>query len=175
MPHDHGLKIQNLVVDDVDLSTLAARTMVAVNTAFASTIESTFLVKKIKMMLRVQNVNDNDGPLIACLAPGSATVAEAALALTEINTVGPIDRTQILTEDTAWTVWQNTVRMFEQEATDGTNSHYLINKFISLGRGMPALENEGLNLLIGNISNNPLTTAALVSGIVQLWGVWLRD
>ncbi len=172
MPHGHGLKIQNLVVDDVDLVTLAARTAVAINSQFTS-ITATFLVNRIKYILQATTIDATDGPLAVVIAKGGATVAEVNAAFTEHNTNGPDDITQALTEDEAWTVWQKSLRMFRK---NGTNTHAEVSADFKLpGRGIPALEDQGLGIFAVNLGNNALSTGVLVSGLVQLWGVWLRD
>ncbi len=176
MAHGHRLKLQNLVVDDVDLSTLAARTAVAINSQF-TTITATFLVKRVKYMLRAASKVVGDGPIIVCIAKGGATIAEVNAAFTEINTNGPDDVTQVLTEDEAWTVWQKSARQMREagELDANTGIIELIADFKLPGRGMPALEGAGLGIFAVNLGNNALSTGVVVSGVVQLWGVWLRD
>ncbi len=176
MPDNHELKLQNLVIDDVDLTTLAARTAVAVNSQFTS-ITATFLVKRIRYMLQASPMIIQDGPLVITIAKGGATVAEVNAAFTEHNSGGPDDVTQSLTEDNAWTVWQKSTRMFQSRNGDLSNAGHreVSGDFKLPGRGFPALEGAGIGIFVVNLGNNGLTTGIIVSGLVQLWGVWLRD
>ncbi len=176
MAHGHRLKIQNLVIDDVDLSTLAARTALAINSQFA-TISNTFLIKRIKYMLQASPAILADGPIAVCVVKGDATTAEINAALTEFNSKGPDDTTQVLTEDEVWTIIQKSVRMMTTKTTSDANTSKLelVADFKLPGNGIPAVESQGVNVFAVNLGNNALSTGIIVSGIVQLWGVWLRD
>ncbi len=165
------LILQSLNVNNVALSTLAGRAAIAINEEF-DTPESSFLVKKIRYLLSMSGKTAGEGPLMVGLASGDASAAEIASAMTELNSLGPADTTETLTEDEAWTVWQNTIKAFEENGQAGVITCY---KEISLGKGMVARENQGIDAFIFNADPSALTTGISVKGIIQLWGVWLHD
>ncbi len=175
MPHrDIGhLTVQNIPVNDLSLATLASRTAKLLSSSFSTTIKNTFLVKKIKYFLHAsaltQGEQDN---LLVMIAKGDASTAEVAAALTEINTVGPEDTTQARTADNAWNIWQNTVRAMESR---GSATEAQLVAEISLGKGMPAISEQGVAVYLFNNDAVGLAGTPLVNGLVQLWGVWLRD
>ncbi len=172
MAHAHpSVVIQNLTVSDVALSTLASRTAIQLSTQFSTTIARSFLVKRIKYFLLISSITGGEGPFTACLAPGDASLAEIAAAYDDVNSVGPQDTTQERTQDNVWNIWQNSVRQFESKA-NATEAELHVE--IPMGKGMPALENQGVQLVLFNHDGAALTTGAVVKGTVQLWGVWLK-
>ncbi len=172
MAHAHGpLVIQNLSVDDVALGTLASDAALLLSSEFATTIDRTFLIKKIKYFLKISGLTQGNGPLICGLSRGDASAAEVAAAFTELNSVGPSDTTQERTQDDVWNVLQNSWMPFRGEG-DGA-SEELFDE-ISLGKGLPALENQGVQLHVFNADAAALDTGGVVKGRVQLWGVWLK-
>ncbi len=170
MAHGHDLRIQNLTVANVALSTLAARTAILLSSQFATTLKRTFLIKKIKYHLFISGITGGEGPFTAGLARGDATTAEVAAAFDEINTVGPQDTSQERTQDNVWNVSQNTWRQFESEA-NATEAE--LHGEMPIAKGIPALEDQGVQLMLFNHDSSALTTGAVVKGTVQLWGVWL--
>lgn len=173
------LTILNLEIDDVDIASLGAKTAVILSAVLGG-IQNSFLVKKVKYMLRMAGSLNEDELVAVMINPSNASLPEIALALTHANTIGPNDRTLSLLDDNIWNVWQNTVRMFKMsgQTTDGTASTgtYEVDDEISLGKGMVAREDEGISVSAMNISNNAMAASSqLITGIVQLWGVWLRD
>ncbi len=165
------LRIQNLKIVDIALGTLGANTALLLSSQMATTIDRAFLVKKVKYWLKISGLTAGEGPLIAGISNGDASVAEVAAAFGELNTVGPSDTTQERTQDNVANVWQNTWRPFRSNANAVEAELY---DEISLGKGMVARENQGIALDIFNADAAALTTGAVCKGTVQLWGVWLK-
>ncbi len=172
MAHAHGpLVIQNLIVSDVALSTLGARTAALLSSSFGTTIDRAFLIKKIVYSLMLSGITAGEGPFTIGLSNGDASLAEVAAAFDEINTVGPSDTTQERTQDNVWNVIQKTWRQPEFKSTAAIAE---LHEEVTLGKGMPAIENRGVALHLFNHDAAALTTGAVVKGTVQLWGVWLK-
>ncbi len=171
----HGLVHQNLVVDNVALSTLAAKTALALNTAWNSP-EASFLMKRTRFLLKARGMvaDDDGGPVIILLAHGNATVAEVASAMSEINAQGPTDITEALTQDNAWIVYQNPIQML-QKKTAATEA-YTTTEWMNFGgkNGIPNMEEAGVTLHAYNAGNGNLDTGMTIQGLVQIQGVWLR-
>ncbi len=171
------LVIQNLVVDDVALGVLGARTAISINSQLTA-ISASFLVKKIKYMLKLSDVeNPDEGLMLITPTQGDVTAAEAASAFTEINTAGPSDTTQMLTQDEVWSAWQKAARVMRPlpELADANKHEGWLIEEVSLGKGMVAREGVGVSFQAINITNNAMATGATIGGLIQLWGVWLRD
>ncbi len=167
------LQVQNIPVNDLALSTLASRAALLLASTFGTTLKNTFLVKKVKFFLHLVGAANGEAEnILIGIAKGDATAAEMAAALNEINTVGPEDTTQVLTSDNVWTIWQNSV---QQMKSDGTGVNAGVEKEITLGKGMPAISEQGIQIFAYNNDGTLLTTGGVINGLVQLWGVWLRD
>ncbi len=175
MSDKHRTVIQNLLVDAVALGTLGARSSINLNATFVNP-GTTFLVLKVRYLLQlVGRTLTDDGPVAVMLANGNASTAEVAAALTEINTTGLADATQMLTQDEVWMVWQQSLRVFKMSG-DGTEG-FLATGWMSPGgrNGMPAVENGGVQVSAVNLGSGALATGSSINGIVQLKGVWMRD
>ncbi len=176
MPHraDIGhLTVQNIPVNDLALGTLASRTVLSLTSIFQTTLKNTFLVKKIRYYLHVGGLTNGQGDnLLICIARGDATASEVGSAFTEVNTVGPADTTQVRTSDNIWNIWQSTVRNM---IARGTADNATLIEEISLGKGMPALSEVGILPFVFNNDGTALDTGGVINGVVQYWGVWLRD
>ena len=175
MPHGHGLVNQSLVVDTVALSTLIARSALDLNTQFANPTSS-FLLKRVRYFLQVagRTVGD-DGPLLVGCAHGDASISEIEAAMVERNVNGPDDITSMLDQDTAWTVYQNTLQPIVVQG-DGTTGQVPTQWINFAGRkGIPALEGSGMKIFVFNSGSGNLSTGSTVNGLVMVQGVWLRD
>ncbi len=163
-----------MTVDNVALGTLAGRTAAVLNASLTS-LTATFLMKRIRYFLYMfGKTAGDDGPLLVFINRGDASTPEIASAILESNTSGPQDTTQTLTEDTAWVVYQNTLRAI----VPYSNSEGLLaTGWLKLGgrNGIPAVEGAGFALHIFNASDAALATGVVITGIVQVQGVWLRD
>ncbi len=166
-----NLVIQNDLAADIALSTLAARTALQVSAQFVA-ITATFLMKRVKYFLKISGLTDGEGPILVGLARGDMSAGEISAALVERNTAGPTDTTQSLTEDVSFSIHQNSVRMGKQ---DGDSTNVYFDYEFSLGKGVPWGEGAGWQLFVFNADNAALTTGAVIKGIAQYWGVWLRD
>ncbi len=169
------LRIQNLTSVASALSTLTANEAIIINTELGTALGRSFLMKKLKLSGLLSTVDAADGNMCMGLARGDATVAEIAAAMNEFNASGPEDTTESLTEDEVWTVIQKSVVWAKQGIqTSDTKHDLLIVDEISFGRGIPAIEDQGVSIFVYN-GGPSLTTGALASVHAQLWGVWLND
>ncbi len=164
-----GLIHQNCQVDDVALSTMAANAALAIDPDFAS-LTASFLVKRVRYNLLIENITADEGPFSVALVAGNASAAEAGDGFNSRNTAGPDDVTQTLTQDQPWVVMQDSKAMF----TPITSTfHSLQTPWMSLGNGIPAVEGAGWQLFLHNGDNAALTTGAVIKGTYDIQGVWL--
>ncbi len=174
MAHGHQLVSQVGKVQDVALSTLAAGAAFVLNTTFAGET-ATFLIKRLRFWLQLRGrTAGDDGPLIVFACNGDVNVTEAGVAVLENNTVGPADTTQMLTQDNAWAIYRWSMTRFQSgglETEQMTPSYWLK----APGRGFPAPEAIGWQVMVFNAGNTALATGITVGGIVEAQGVWLRD
>ncbi len=161
---------QVLPIANVALGTLAARTTLILETAFTA-LTTPFLFKRVRYFLHLENITDTEGPFIVGIANGDASVGEITTALNEANVSGPESVTDMLTQDNAWVIWWNTVEKLVEHTSGEWSSS---GKWISLGKGMPALEASGAKMFIANLDGTALTTGGIIKGLYQFQGVWLR-
>ncbi len=175
MTHNTAHLVNNTgLVEDVALGTLAARTALALDTDF-NAITNTFLMKRYRVMIYAEGLTSAEGPICVGIARGDATVAEIATAMLANNRNGPSDTTGMLTQDSAWVVAQNSIIM----ATLGGSvlSHReFSSEWMPVGgsKGIPWQEGSGWQLFVFNLDNAALGSGAIIKGIVQYQGVWLR-
>ncbi len=166
---------QTDTINAVALGTLGARSAIQASANFAS-IEATFLLKRIRYFVQlVGRTLADDGPVLIGVARGDASTTEINSAMTEGNTTGPQDTTQMLTQDETWVVMMNTVRAIVPQG-DGTEG-VLDSGWITFGgkNGIPALEGTGWQIFAYNAGSGALATGSSVNGIAHVQGVWLRD
>ncbi len=177
MATQSSLKIQNISTVGSTLLTLGANNAKILSTAFGTTLGHPFLIKKIRMNGIATFVDDGDGNLCVGLARGDATVAEIASALNEFNAAGPQDTTESLTEDEVWTVFQKSLVWGKSSggvSDQAADLHEIaFNDEISFGKGIPAVEDQGVVTFIYN-GGPTMTTGALASLHAQFYGVWLN-
>ncbi len=175
MPHGHGLVNQSLNIDKVALGTLGARSALILTTQFSNPLNS-FLAKRVRYFLQyLAREAQDDGPILIGCAHGDATVSEIEAAMVERNVNGPEDITSMLDQDTAWTVYQSTLRsMVPFNATEGQIAH---DGWIAFGgkNGIPLQEGSGMVIFAFNSGAAALSTGGLINGIAMVQGVWLRD
>jgi len=173
MTHKSNLIHQNEQVDNVALATLAARTALQLSAAF-TTLNNSFLVKRIRYFLKLHSVAVDEGPFLIGMAHGDASISELTAALTANNAIGPDDVTEVLTEDQPWIIYQQSVVM--PVPSDSGGEYLTSGSWINMpGRGIPALEGSGWQIFIANLDGTALTTGAEIQGMVQTQGVWLND
>ncbi len=172
MPHKgQELIIQNSQISTA-LSTLASKS--AIGLASGQTlITATFLAKKIKYFLVLEGITASEGPFAVCAAHGDASGAEAGSAIAEANTAGPDDLTQVRSQDNVWNIVQNSLKMMNPQRAAGEDAW--LEAEISLGKGIPFVEGAGWEFFLINLDASALTTGAIIKGLIQVWGVWLRD
>ncbi len=169
-----SLVIQTEGVANLALGTLAAKTALTLGVAFNG-ITATFLAKMLRIILSITGLTAQDeGPFAVVIGNGDLTATEATNALAEGNTAGPGDTTQVLTQDTAFAIVQKSLRTFVPAGGPSPTSQYL-DATIALGKGIPFKEGTGWQYFIYNLDGSALQTGAVVNGITQTWGVWLRD
>ncbi len=174
MSDSHGLVHQNESVEDVALTTLGARSALQIAGDFTA-ITATFLLKRVRYLLQIVGITTLEGPFCVVLAQGDVTAAEAALGVTEGNTAGPADKTQMNTQDNSWNLVQASLELLELIEV-GNLGHQSSGKWIRMpGRGIPFPESAGWQAVVVNLDNAALTTGAIIKGIIQYQGVWLRD
>jgi len=169
---------QNLTVTNVALGSLGLRTAIAIQSGW-TTPNTTFLMRRARMFLQATELaTADDGPVLVGLAHGNATVGEIASALTQINSEGPDDITQGLNQDQSWTVYQDSVRQFHRESSGTADKMvYIESGWMKMGgkSGIPLVKDGGVQVFAYNSGNGVLTTGAVVSGVVQIQGTWLRS
>ncbi len=175
MPHGHGLVSQQLELDTIALATLAARAALAVNTQFNNPTAS-FLMKHIRYFVQLEGRTAiDDGPILIGCANGDANVSEIAAAMNERNVNGPDDITNMLSQDNAWVVYQNTVvpLVIQGDVSRGQ----VKSDWMNFGgrNGIPAIKGSGMQIFAYNSGSGALSTGSTVNGIAQIQGVWLRD
>ncbi len=177
MSHPHSSSVQQtMTVNAAALGTLAGQTALAINTAFNG-ITATFLMQRIRYFLQlVGRTAADDGPVLVGVAHGDAAATEIATAILEGNTAGPDDITQMLTQDTPWTVYQNTLKPFIYGA-ELTEGQIVSSDWVRFGgkNGIPATEGSGFQLFAFNSGSGSLATGQSINGVVQIQGRWLRD
>ncbi len=176
MSHGHGLVNQSLIVDTVALGTLAARAALIINTQFSAPTNS-FLLKRGRYFLQLTGRSTaDDGPILVGMAHGDANVSEIASAMVERNVNGPDDITSMLDQDSAWAVYQNSLKPFIIRG-DQTYAQVEISDWFQPGgqKGIPLIEGSGMVLFVFNSGSGALTTGATVNGLTMVQGVWLRD
>ncbi len=177
MAHPHGLVHQNLVIANIALGSLGVRSSIALQTGWTSP-EASFLMKRYRMILQVTSLAiQDDGPIIIGLANGNATTTEMNTAMNQINTEGPSDPTQMLAQDNVWVIYQNTLETFTmvQDTAGDVYQGFLTTDWKSFGgKGIPNIEEAGVQVFAYNSGNGTLTTGGVVSGVVQIQGAWLR-
>ncbi len=166
-----GLTLINLPVNSVAISTLAARTPIALVTGFDA-MTAAFLVKRVRYFLYLTTVNTLDGPFAVGVGPGNATQAEAAAAITVGNTSGPLDLTQMNDADNQYNVFQNSLEMLRSMSDTGVNWQSM-GSWFSLGKGLPLPEGSGIDGWLYNLDDAAMITGAIIKGIIQIQGVWL--
>ncbi len=175
MTHGHGLIQHALPVNAVALSTLGARTALVLNSVMAG-ITAPFLMLRYRYILQlVGRTLTDDGPVVVVLNRGDATAAELGTAIQEQNTAGPEDTTQMLTQDNAWIIYNNTVHAFVMHG-DGTEGIMDTGWQSFNGRkGIPASEDVGFSAHAINFGSGALATGSSINGLIHVQGVWLRD
>ncbi len=173
MAHGHGLVQQNMTVDAQALSTLAGRTALILNSV-QSNLTTAFLLKRVRYWLQLTGrTQGDDGPLVVGICRGDATTSEIQNAMLEANSAGPEDITQMLQQDDAWVVYQNTVTPLIYR-TDDTSGQPRGDWISFSPKGIPALEGSGFSMFLFNCGSGALTTGSTLNGIAHVQGVWLR-
>ncbi len=164
-----GLQVNPMRMNSDALGTLAADTVVSLRADTGLT--RSFLVKRVLYNLSlVGAVTDS---VIIGLANGTATVAEIASAIRDFIS-DPDDATAPGQAALHWIIWWETIRMIGGTANAGSA---IMNEEISVGggKGIPALEDTGLQVFAYNPGTAALADSAVIEGLVTLQGVWLND
>ncbi len=163
---------QSLPVDtDTNLGTLATLTAVSLDSTYGSGMTRTFLLKYFKYLLILESLTTTEGPVIIGLAKGSATAAEIASAFVN-DSPDPDDATSLTIVAARQAVFWQSVQILDGR-TDTVNSAKV--QMGARGKGIPIIEDDGIQLFAFNADISSLTTGARVRGMYFLEGVWLND
>ncbi len=169
--HPHGLISLTEGVDSVPLGTLAARTALAIETGLINWDDS-FLLKRVRFWLKITGVTADEGPHLVFVTSGDVAASEATAGMVVTNATGPSGVTENLTQDTAWVIMRDTVRMMRPIHSD--TEKYLTGGWIKLkGKGIPT--RSGVRTWIFNAQDAAFTTGSVVEGLIEYQGVWLND
>ncbi len=155
---------------NITLGTLGALNALLAEGSFVSAT-ATFLMKRLRYLISMDGITPGEGPFALVLANGDVTSAEAASAITEGITSGPGDRTQVLTQDNAWNIYQSTLELLTPY--DDGAKWMSSGDWISLGKGYPMPETSGWQVFLLNLDSGTLTTGGSLNGIIQYQGVYL--
>ncbi len=175
--HPHGLVSLTEEVNAA-LSTLAAGATLDLDIALAS-LETDFLLKRVRYFLQVENLVPSEGPLLIGVAFGNTSIAESALGMKITNTVGPHDVTQSLGQDEAWKIIRASLEMLRWDG-EGVGDMISRGTWHKMpGKGIPCPSGTsigGLRVFIYNADTAALadTNTAIVKGIIEYQGVWLN-
>ncbi len=173
MGHPHGLVHQSEDVAGVSLSTLAARGAIQIGNDFDG-ITATFLMLRMRWFLQIEGITADEGPIGAIVHRGDASGSEVQNGINHQNTAGPDDTTQMAAQSDTMNVFLDTLRMFR--LYDGGTRGQLTTGWIKLAKkGIPMAESTGWAISAYNADSSALTSGALIKGVVQYQGVWLRD
>ncbi len=171
MARESNLVINTLAVN-VALGTLSPGARLAISTAFQG-ITQGFLMKKIRYMLFLEGITSSEGPFAVCLSPGDASDAEVANAISAVWTTDEHDTTARLSQENQWNIIQSSLKMLQPQRTAGEDAWIIED--VSLGKGIPFGEDTGWTPNILNLDPSALTTGASLKGLIQFYGVWLKD
>ncbi len=129
---------------------------------------------RMRYALGLEGVTADEGPIGVLMHKGDASGTEVQNGINHKNTAGPDDTTQMANQSDSMITFNDTLRMFRMY--DGGTRGQLHTGWIKLAkRGIPMPEGTGWAVSAYNADSSALTTGALVKGIVQYQGVWLRD
>ncbi len=166
-----GVQLLAVRMNSDATGTLAANTTVTLNSFTGFT--RAFLCKKVIYAISAIAGAATDTVIIGC-AQASASITEITSALSAMNIANPNDATNQIILDQWKVVYWDTVRVV---ADTGTGSHPVLNEHISLGggKGIPFLEEDGVQVFAYNPGTAAFTTGGLVKGLVGFMGVYLND
>lgn len=177
--HPHGLVSLTEAVN-TSLSTLAAKTALDINTDLSS-LNTSFLLKRIRYFLTLENMVESEGPILVLASQGDAAANDVTSGMGVTNTVGPSDVTQSITQDQAWKVIRESVEML-QWTGEGVADLQSTGRWHRMpGKGIPMLAggdvNGGIRYSVFNADVAALadTNSAIIKGMIEIQGVWLRD
>ncbi len=171
MSRDSMLVINSILINSA-LGTLSPGARLNLSTAFQG-ITQGFLMKKIRLFLFIEGITSSEGPFAFALSAGDVSDAEAANALTTAWTTDEHDTTAKLSQVNQWNILQSSLKMFQPQRTAGEDA-WLIED-ISLGKGIPFGEDTGWTPNLFNLDPSALITGASIKGLIQFYGVWLKD
>ncbi len=173
-PGNGALVLQNNGFGNTALGALATEAFIQVDGGTFNAIQQGFLMKKWRGSARITGVTADQGPFALCIGNGNATAAENQEGIRENNTSGQADVTQMLQQDTAWTLYQKSMVYFKPEGGPGATS-WFATWDISFGKGFPFQEGAGWNVGVLNLDSSTLSSGAVINGVYTCYGVWLRD
>ncbi len=170
--HPHGIVNQSEDVANISLGVLGARSSLVIANDFDG-ITASFLMIRMRYMLQIEGLTLDNGPIMAVVAQGNSSGAEIQAAINHQNPAGPDDVTEMIDQTAMKPIVYDTLRTFR---TDGLTRGQLTTGWIKMGRkGIPFGEGNGWVVHAFNGDNSTLDSGAVVKGIIQYQGVWLRD
>ncbi len=165
-----GLQTLALRLNTDSVGTLGANT--SLKLVALDGLTRSFLLKKVIYAV-AWNAGATGDNLIFGLAQGSATVAEITTALASMNISNPNDATNQILLDQWKVIYYETIMMVSASAVGEGQS--VLNERISIGggKGIPLLEDDGVQVFAYNPSTGSVTGS--FDGIVGFQGVWLND
>ncbi len=152
---------------------MAARSVLVIANDFNG-ITATFLMLRMRYLLQIEGITADEGPFAAIINQGDAAASEVASAINSQNTSGPEDTTQMVGQSAQLAAIHSTMKPFRL-SDDGTRGQLATGWFKLGKKGIPFPEGTGWSAHIYNGDSVALTTGALVKGVIQYQGVWLRD
>ncbi len=155
----------------VSLGAIAANTALQVNATYGSGLTRPFLLKYFKCLTALEQLVDEQGPILVGLAVGTATVTEIKNAM-EDNNPNPDDPSaQAVAAKRKIIFWQSL--HIVDGRTDTVNMHE--SRLGARGKGIPIMEDNGVQVFLYNADSSALTSGASLRGHYILGGVWLND
>ncbi len=174
-----GLQILTIDFDSSVFTSLTARTAVSLSNVYAA-LPAAFLLKQVRYLGRITNINSDDHPWIF-LAPGGASTAELQTAITREHS-NPFDPSEVtFTAEKARVLWNSIYQptahggAFHTGGQADMDVHFDSGWIGVGGKGFPFSEGHGPDLIGYNPGNGTMNAAAETTMNVFLRGVWLGD
>ncbi len=158
-------------IENVAIATLAVKVAVAVDTAHGTGLQNAFLMKKIRAIIWVDDMDVSDAILVG-IARGSATITDIKSAL-ENNNVDRNKKQQAAMRDVLFETL--TILTAPTGGSDTGQAYHLLEVSVGGGKGIPFDEGEGWQWFAYNMGANNQVAGALLNADVTYWGAWLGN
>ncbi len=151
----------------VALGALGSSTALIIDSTHATALLTSFLMKKVRAMVKVVGAAVGDEALVCGMARGDVTVGQILTALTgaqlERDNVGQAQR-RVVAHETVTPLVPN---------GDGTTMTAIIEASLGGGKGIPFEDGDGWQWFVYNAGSGALTTGSTAILLGTYWGVWL--